>query len=55
MVKDGSTISAILITGKEVLNEAYGDLESLSRDAGGAEIYIHPDIAPNTILKLNPS
>lgn len=46
MVKDGYTISAILISGKEVLQDAYGDLETLSQEAGGAKIYIHPEIAP---------
>lgn len=51
MMKDGYIIKAILITGKGVLNEAYGNLGSLSSDAGGADIYIHPDIAPNDGFK----
>ena len=43
---NGFNIKAILITGKGVKEECYTDLQTLSKDAGGAEIYIHPDIAP---------
>lgn len=53
IVKDGYKIKAILITGKTVLNDAYGDLETLSEDAGGAKIYLHPDIQPETDLEVN--
>lgn len=45
IVKDGNKIRAILITGKGVLDEAYDGLSTLSQDAGGAQIYLHPDIA----------
>lgn len=44
MVKDGYDIKAILITGQAVLDEAYADLSTLSEDAGGADIYIHPTL-----------
>lgn len=37
-------IKAILITGKAVRNDAYADFHTLSKDAGDAEIYIHPDL-----------
>lgn len=40
--KDGNKILAILITGDTVMNDIYADLETLSKDAGGAEIYVHP-------------
>lgn len=53
IVKDGYKIKAILITGQSVLNDAYADLETLSEDAGGAEIYLHPDIQPETDFKIN--
>lgn len=46
LVKDGYKIAAILITGKSVLEDAYGNLNTISQDAGGAHIYLHPDIAP---------
>lgn len=52
IVKDGYKIKAILITGKSVLNDAYADLETLSEDAGGAEIYLHPDIQNETDFKV---
>lgn len=53
IVKDGYKIKAILITGKSVLNDAYADLETLSEDAGGAEIYLHPDIQDQTDFEVN--
>lgn len=46
LLHDGYSIKAILITGKGVLNDCYTDLATLSEDFGGADIYIHPDIAP---------
>lgn len=45
IVRDGEKIRAILITSKKVLNDAYADLQTLSGDAGGAEVYLHPTIA----------
>lgn len=53
IVKDGYDIKAILITGKTVLNDAYADLETLSEDAGGAKIYLHPDIQPETEFEVH--
>lgn len=44
---EGYHIRAILITSKTVQNDVYTDLATLSEEAGGAEIYIHPDIAPD--------
>lgn len=46
LLHNGYHIKAILITGKGVSNDAYADFETLSENAGGAEIYIHPEIAP---------
>lgn len=46
LLHNGYNIRAIIITGKAVQNDAYADFETLSEDAGGADIYIHPDIAP---------
>lgn len=46
LLHEGYSIKAILITGKGVRNDCYAGLETLSQDAGGADIYIHPDIAP---------
>lgn len=43
LINDGSTISGILITSDTVLRDAYADLETLSKDAGGADIYLHPN------------
>lgn len=43
---NGYTIRAILITGKGVRNDMYSDFQKISEDADGADIYIHPDIAP---------
>lgn len=43
---NGYNIKAILVTGKAVRNDAYADFKTVSKDAGGADIYIHPDLAP---------
>lgn len=45
LIKNGNKISAILITSDTVLRDAYSDLETLSKDAGGADIYVHPNIS----------
>lgn len=45
MIKNGDTVRAILITGDSVMQDAYADLETISKDAGGADIYIHQDSA----------
>lgn len=47
LLNNAYNIKAILITGKAVLNDCYDDLETLSKDSGGAVIYIHPEIAPS--------
>lgn len=44
---NGYKIKALLITGKQVYNDSYADLQTISQDMGNAEIYIAPDIAPN--------
>lgn len=46
LVGDGYKIRAILITSKAVRNECYTDFGTLSEVAGGANIYIHPEVAP---------
>ncbi|WP_029038771.1 MBL fold metallo-hydrolase [Salinimicrobium xinjiangense] len=46
LLHNGFNIKAILITGKGVTKDAYADFESLSKDAGDADIYVHPDITP---------
>lgn len=43
--KEGFEIQAILITGEGVLRDAYDNLEVLSKDAGGAAIYLHPSLS----------
>lgn len=45
MIKNGDTVRAILISGDTVMQDAYADLETISKDAGGADIYIHPQSA----------
>lgn len=52
IVKDEYVIKAIVITGKAVLNDAYADLETISEEAGGAEILLPPDIQPDTDFKI---
>lgn len=44
IVKDRYEIKAILITSKSVLQDAYADLATISEEAGGADIYLHPEI-----------
>ncbi len=46
LLNDGYKIKAVLITGKEVLNDCYADLKSISKDFGDAEIYTDSEIAP---------
>ncbi|MCJ7759241.1 MAG: MBL fold metallo-hydrolase, partial [Gillisia sp.] len=41
-VKDGYNIKAILISNTSVFKNAYADLKTISKDAGGAPIYAHP-------------
>lgn len=42
LLSNGHKIEAILITNQNVLNDAYADLQTISEDAGGAAIYMHP-------------
>lgn len=42
LVEDGYTIKAILLSNTLIYKNAYADLKTLSEDAGGAEIFIHP-------------
>lgn len=46
LLNNGYNVRAILITGKAVSSDAYADFETLSKDAGDADIYIDPRIAP---------
>jgi hypothetical protein len=46
LLHNGYDIKAHLITGKGVANDAYADFKTLSKDAGDADVYIHPDITP---------
>lgn len=49
LLHNGYNIKGILITGKDVRNDAYTNFKTLSKDTGGADIYIHPDIAPGDL------
>ena len=42
LVKEGYDIKAILLSNSDVYKRAYADLKTLSEDAGGAQIFIHP-------------
>ena len=42
LVNEGYNINAILISNSDVYKRAYADLKTISEDAGGAEIFIHP-------------
>ncbi|HSI70980.1 MAG TPA: hypothetical protein VK941_12160 [Gillisia sp.] len=46
LVKDGYTIKGILISNHLVYKTAYGDVKTLSEDAGGAPVFMHPRISP---------
>lgn len=46
LLHNGYNIKAILITGKDVRNDVYPDFKTLSKKTNGADIYIHPEIAP---------
>ena len=46
LVTDGYTIKGILISNKLVYKTAYADAKTLSEDAGGAPIFLHPRITP---------
>ena len=52
LVKSGLNIRSILITGESVLKDAYADLETISKDAGGAEIYAHRRIAKDVDFEV---
>lgn len=49
LLHNGYNINAILVTGKQVRNDSYPDLQTLSKDTGGASIYMHPEIAPGDL------
>lgn len=42
LVKEGYNINAILISNSDVYKRAYADLKTISEDAGGAQIFMHP-------------
>lgn len=42
LVEDGYKIKGILITCNGILKDAYGDLETISKNAGDAPIFVHP-------------
>ena len=45
LIDNSGKILGILISGESVLKDAYADLKTLSEDAGGADIYIHPNVS----------
>lgn len=47
LVNDGYSIKGILISNKLVYKTAYADVKTLSQDAGGAPVFMHPRISPN--------
>lgn len=46
LVEDGYTIKGILISNNLVYKNAYGDVKTMSEDAGGAPVFMHPRITP---------
>lgn len=46
LVTDGYNIKGILISNNLVYKTAYADVKTLSEDAGGAPVYLHPRISP---------
>lgn len=51
-VKDGYNIKAFLISNASVFKNAYADLKTISKDAGGAPIYAHPMITIKEDFKI---
>lgn len=51
-VKDGYNIKAILISNTSVYKNAYDNLKTISEDAGGAPIYVHPMITLKEDFKI---
>lgn len=51
-VEDGYNIKAILISNASVFKNAYADLKTISKDAGGASIYAHPMITVKEDFKI---
>lgn len=51
-VADGYNIRAILISNASVFKNAYADLKTISKDAGGAPIYAHPMITVKEDFKI---
>lgn len=52
LVTDGYTIKGILISNNLVYKTAYADVKTLSEDAGGAPVFMHPRISPKNGDKL---
>lgn len=52
LVNGGFNIRAIFITGESVMKDAYADLATLSKDAGGADIYAHRRISKETDFEV---
>lgn len=46
LVKDGYTIKGILISNHLVYKTTYADVKTMSEDAGGAPVFMHPRISP---------
>lgn len=46
LVEDGYTIKGILISNNLVYKSEYADVKTMSQDAGGASIFMHPRITP---------
>jgi hypothetical protein len=52
LVNGGFNCRAILITGESVLKVSYADLQTISKAAGGADIYAHRRIAKDVDFDL---
>lgn len=42
LIHNGNSIRAIIITGEQVMADAYTDLANLSKETGNADIYVYP-------------
>ena len=51
LIEDGYNIKAILLSNTLIYKNAYADLSTLSKDAGGTEIFIHPRTTINDDFK----
>lgn len=52
LVEEGYKIKAILITNKEALRNTYAPLKTISEDAGGAPVFVHPVNSSDTTFAV---